>query len=236
MWTGLLSLHYLTLLWPKFLVLPFFLFYWQYEGIWTQFSRCRGGAWWPVAFSNLLKKQHSRGYSMLMLPLADMIAASVLLFYPRAQYQPGTVWKEPTELPKYRGGVCRVASCVFKTACIEEHFRGYSHASLAEVLAASALLFYWQGQYERDNVDRALNVEVVLGRGEFQGLSMSILNASTSLHTTVCRTFGSIHRTFGSIRRIISDELWLHLPCRTFGSICRTFAPYAALFGSVCHL
>ena len=165
-----------------------------------------------------------------MLPLADMIAASVLLFFPRAQYQPGTVWTQPTELPKYRGGVCRVASCVFKTACIEEHFRGYSHASLAEVLAASALLFYWQGQYERDNVDRALNVEVVLGRGEFQGLSMSILNASTSLHTTVCRTFGSIHRTFGSIRRIISDELWLHLPCRTFGSICRTFAPYMPHF------
>ena len=167
---------------------------------------------------------------MLMLPLADMIAASVLLFYPRAQYQPGTAWTQPTELPKYRGGVCRVASCVFKTACIEEHFRGYSHASLAEMLAASALLFFWQGQYERDNVDRALNVEVVLGRGEFQGLSMSILNASTSLHTTVCRTFGSIHRTFGSIRRIISDELWLHLPCRTFGSICRTFAPYMPHF------
>ena len=55
-----------------------------------------------------------------------------------------------------------MASCVFKTACIEEHFRGYSHASLAEVLPASVLLFYWQGQYERDNVDRALNVEVYL--------------------------------------------------------------------------
>ena len=150
---------------------------------------------------------------MLMLPLADMIAASVLLFYPRAQYQPGTVWTQPTELPKYRGGVCRVASCVFKTACIEEHFRGYSHASLAEVLAASALLFYWQGQYERDNVDRALNVEVVLGRGEFQGLSMSILNASILPYIPL-----SVELLAPSTELLApSAELYL----TNFGSICR---------------
>ena len=77
-----LTLSYTAL--AEVLSASFLPFYWQYEGIWTQFSRCRGGAWWPVAFSNLLKKQHSPE-AMLMLPLADMIAASVL-FYPRAQY------------------------------------------------------------------------------------------------------------------------------------------------------
>ena len=50
-----------------------------------------------------------------------------------------------------------------QTVPVEEHSRGYAQASLAEVLAASVLLFDWQAQYEGQRAQSSQDVKVMLG-------------------------------------------------------------------------
>ena len=50
-----------------------------------------------------------------------------------------------------------------QTVPVEEPSRGYAHASPAEVLGASVLLFYWQAQYEGQRGKSSQDVKVMLG-------------------------------------------------------------------------
>ena len=77
--------------------------------MWTEFSRCRRGAWWPVAFSNLLVEEHSRGYAQASL--AEVLAASVLLFDWQAQYE-GQRTQSSQDVKVMLGGQLRSQTCL----------------------------------------------------------------------------------------------------------------------------
>ena len=89
------------------------------------------------------------------------IGASVLLFYWQAQYegQRGHAW---TELPRCQCGDAWWP-VAFSNLLVEEHPRGYTHAPLAEVIAASDLVFYWQVWYQGQCGQSSQDVKVVLG-------------------------------------------------------------------------
>ena len=75
----------------------------------TELPRCEGDAWWPVAFSNLLVEEHSRGYTHA--PLAEVIAASVLLFYWQVWYQ-GQCGQSSQDVKVVLGGQLRSQTCL----------------------------------------------------------------------------------------------------------------------------
>ena len=55
-----------------------------------------------------------------------------------------------------------------QTVPVEEPSRGYAHASPAEVLGASVLLFYWQAQYEGQRGQSSQDVKVVMLGGQLR--------------------------------------------------------------------
>ena len=88
------------------------LLFWQawYAGtVWTELPRCQGGAWWPVAFSNLLVEEHSRDYAHASL--AEGFAVSVLLFYWQAQYE-GQRAQSSQDVKVMLGGQLRSQTCL----------------------------------------------------------------------------------------------------------------------------
>ena len=58
--------------------------------------------------------------------------------------------------------------CACQTVPVEEPSRGYAHASPAEVLGASVLLFYWQAQYEGQRGQSSQDVKVVMLGGQLR--------------------------------------------------------------------
>ena len=68
-------------------------------------SLCRGGVRWPVAFSNLLVEDHSRGYAYT--PLTEVIAASVPFCHWHGQFQGQSAYVEVV-----LGGQLRSQTCL----------------------------------------------------------------------------------------------------------------------------